>query len=120
MVQKIIRKYEIVVQRSHVSLVLENKKLTDLKQFASHPWHPKTEEDYFMYSIHNMVKDEAQNQHVEEKLIDIMYMFDDIPYIDNSTKYDKVIVEIDVDCSKQLVAHGWEEELQLQLKDGNQ
>lgn len=56
-----------------------------------------------------MVKDEAQNQHVEEQLIDVMYMFDDIPYIDNSPKYDEVIVKIDVDCSKQLVAHVWEE-----------
>jgi hypothetical protein len=60
-----------------------------------------------------MVKDEAQNHHVEEKLTDIMYMFDDIPYIDSSPKYDEVIVEIDVDYSKQLVAHVWEEELQL-------
>ena len=49
-----------------------------------------------------------------------MYMFDDIPYIDNSPKYDDDIVEIDVDCSKQSVAHGWEEEVQLQLKDENQ
>ena len=48
-----------------------------------------------------------------------MYMFDDIPYIENSPKYDKDIVEIDVVCSKQSIAHCWEEEVQLQLKDEN-
>ena len=42
MVQTISRKDEPVVQKSHVSLVPENKNLIDLKQFAAHPWHSKT------------------------------------------------------------------------------
>jgi hypothetical protein len=94
--------------------------LIDLKQFAAHPWHPKTKEDYFMYSIHNMVKVEAQNQLVEEQLTNLMYRFDGIPYINNSPKYDEDIVEIDANYSKKSISHGWEEELQLYLKDENQ
>jgi hypothetical protein len=43
MMQKISRKDELAVQRSHVSLFPEKKNLTILKQFAAHPWHPKTE-----------------------------------------------------------------------------
>jgi hypothetical protein len=42
MMQKISSKDEIAAQRSHVSLVPENKNLIDLKQFAAHPWHSKT------------------------------------------------------------------------------
>ena len=70
--------------------------------------------------IHNTVKDEAQNHLVVEKVTDLMYIFYGIPYIDNSPKYDEDIVEIDADYSKQSVAHDWEEEVQLQLKDENQ
>jgi hypothetical protein len=125
MMQKISRKDELDVQRSHVSLVPEKKKINVLKQFAAHPWHPKTEEDYFMYSIHNMVKDEAQNQMVVEKSPEMMCMFDDLAYIDDFPGYDHqdddYMVEIEADCSNQPTLSSWEEEAQLsQCKDDNQ
>jgi hypothetical protein len=36
-----------------------------------------------MYSIHNTTKEEVQNQVVVEKYLEMMCMFDDLPYIDN-------------------------------------
>jgi seryl-tRNA synthetase len=87
MMQKISRKDELVVQISHVSLVPEKKNLTDHKQFASHPCHSKTKDDCFMYSIHNVVKDEVPTHLVEETSTDMMYMFDDISFMDDLPKH---------------------------------
>lgn len=78
---------------------------------------------YFMYSIHNMDIDETPNQLVEEPSPNLMYIIDDLYYLDNIPKYDQYdddyVFEIDANCSKQLVACFWEKEAQLQLKYDN-
>jgi hypothetical protein len=74
---KVIMRNELVVQKHHVPLVTEKERVIVPKHFAAHPWYHRSENDYFMYSIHNMVNDEIQNQPVEEKSIDLMCMIDD-------------------------------------------
>jgi GTPase SAR1 family protein len=67
-----------------------------------------------MYSIHNTVKEEVKNQVVVEKSLEMMCMFDDLPYIDNMLKYDlqngDYMVEIEDDWSKKQLLSSWEEE----------
>jgi hypothetical protein len=73
--------------------------------------HSEPPMDYFMYSIHNIVKDEAPTQLAEEPSADMMCMFDDFYYWDNLPKCDQYDddheAEIDVDCSKQPTACRW-------------
>jgi hypothetical protein len=59
MMQKVIMENELVVQGHHVSLVTEKERVTFPKHFATHPWYHGLENDHFMYSIHNIVKDET-------------------------------------------------------------
>jgi hypothetical protein len=66
MMQTISRKDKLVVQRSHVPIVPEQTRINVPKHFAAHPWYHGLDNDCFMYSIHNVVKDEVQNQLVEE------------------------------------------------------
>jgi hypothetical protein len=105
---------ENVVQGNLVPLVTEKERVNVPKHFASHPWYHRLEEDYFMYSIHNMDTDENPNQLVEEQSIDMMCMLDDISFMDDLPKYDQYdddyVVEIYVYCSKQPVACFWEKE----------
>jgi len=67
-----------------------------------------------MYLIHNIDIDTNPNQLVEEPSPDLMCMIDELSYLDNVPKYDRYdddyVVEIDVDCSKQLAALSWEKE----------
>jgi hypothetical protein len=79
MMQRINRKDEIVVQRHHVPLISEKEKVIVSKHFVVHPWYHGLDNDSFMYSIHNTVKDEAPSKLVEEQPTDMMCMFDDIP-----------------------------------------
>jgi hypothetical protein len=58
---------ELAVQWNHVPLVIDKERVIVPKQFATHPWYHRSEEDYFMYSIHNMDTYENPNQLVEEK-----------------------------------------------------
>jgi hypothetical protein len=67
MMQKVIMGNELVVQGHHVPLVTEKERVIVPKHFAAHPWYHGLENDYFMYSIHNIVKDETPTQLVEEK-----------------------------------------------------
>jgi hypothetical protein len=125
MLHKISRKDEIVFQRPHVPLTLERTRINVPKNLASQPQYPKPPKDFFMYSIHNTVKEEVQNQVVVEKSPEMMCMFDDLPYIDNILRYDlqngDYMVEIEDDCSKKPVLSSWEEEAQLsQCTDDNQ
>jgi hypothetical protein len=122
---KISRKEELVVQRPHVPLVPEKTRINVPKHFAAQPRYSKPPNDYFMYSIHNIAKDEVQNQMVVEKSPEMMCMFDDLAYIDDFPGYDHqdddYMVEIEADCSKQPTLSSWEEEAQLsQCKDDNQ
>ena len=74
---------ELVVQGHHVPLVTKKERVIISKHFSAHPWYHGLENDHFMYSIHNTVKDETPNQLVEEQPTDMMCMFDDISYLDN-------------------------------------
>jgi hypothetical protein len=125
MLHKISRKDEIVFQRPYVPLTLERTRINVPKNFSSQPQYPKPPKDFFMYSIHNTAKEEVQNQVVVEKSLEMMCMFDDLPYIDDIPRYDlqndDYMVEIEVDCSKKPVLSSWEEEAQLsQCTDDNQ
>jgi hypothetical protein len=125
MLHKINRKDEIVFQKPHVSSTLERTRINVPKNLASQPLYPKPPEDFFMYSIHNTVKEEVQSQVVVENSPEMICMFDDPPYIDNMLRYDlqygDYMVEIEDDCSKQPVLSSWEEEAQLsQCTDDNQ
>jgi hypothetical protein len=59
LMQKINIKEELDVQRHHVPLILEKDTVTVPKHFSSHPAYHGLNNDLFMYSIHNTVKDEA-------------------------------------------------------------
>ena len=50
---------ELDVQGNHVPLVTEKERVTVPKHFATHPWYHGLDNDCFMYSIHNVVKDEV-------------------------------------------------------------
>jgi hypothetical protein len=123
MMQKISIREKLDVQRHHVPLISEKEKAIVPKHFAAHPWYHGLDNDSFMYSIHDVVKDEAPSQLAEEQPADMMCMFDDIPYLDNLPKcdqYDDHEAEIDVDCSKQSTTCRWQENDQLQLRYDNQ
>jgi hypothetical protein len=60
MLHRIIIREKLVVQRNHVPLVVEQERVIVPMNFAAHPWYHKPENDYFMYSIHYIVKDETQ------------------------------------------------------------
>jgi hypothetical protein len=108
------------VQRHHVPLITEKERVIVPKHFASHPWYHGLENDYFMYSIHNLVKDETQTQLAEEQPADMMCMFDDIYFMDDLPKYDKYDDDdTKVDSSNQSTTCCWEEEAQLQIKYDN-
>jgi hypothetical protein len=123
MMQRINRKDELVVQRHHVPLISEKEKVIVPKHFAAHPWYHGLDNDSFMYSIHNTVKDEVPSQLTEEQPADMMCMLDEISYLDNLPKCyqydDDHEAEIDVDCSKKSTACRWQEEDQLQLRYDN-
>jgi hypothetical protein len=124
MMQRINRKDELVVQRHHVPLISEKEKVIVPKHFAVHPWYHGLDNDSFMYSIHNTVKDEAPSQLAEEQPADMMCMFDDISYLDNLPKCDQYDddheAEIDVDCSKKPATCCWQEKDHLQFRYDNQ
>jgi hypothetical protein len=62
MMHMINRKHKFVVQRSPIPLVPEMKNLNVSKHLAAQPWYQGPPNDYFMYSIHNVVKDEIPTQ----------------------------------------------------------
>jgi hypothetical protein len=92
----ISKKYKLAIQRSHVAIVPEQTRINVPKHLVAHPWYHGLDNDCFMYSIHNVVKDEVPTQLVEEPSTDMMCMFDDISF------------------------HCWEEEDQLQFKQDSQ
>jgi hypothetical protein len=115
MMQKISRKDELDVQRPHVPLVPEKEKVNVPKHFAAHPWYHGLDNDSFMYSIHNVVKDEAPSQLAEEQPADMMCMFDDISYMDDLPKLDQYDDDYrQMDFSKKSTTYDWEEEDHLQ------
>jgi len=124
MMQRINRKDELVVQRHHVPFISEKEKVTVPKHFVVHPWYHGLDNDSFMYSIHNTIKDEAPYQLAEEQPANMMCMFDVIPYLDNPPKYDQYDddheAEIEVDCSKKSATYEWEEKDHLQFRYDNQ
>ena len=105
---------KIDVKRHHVPLVSERERVTVPRNFSSQPWYHGLENYYFMYSIHNTVKDETLTQLAEEKSADMMCMFDEFSYLDNLPKYDQYdddyVVEIYVDSSKKPMAWFCEKE----------
>jgi hypothetical protein len=76
------------VQRHHVPLVSEKERVIVPKDVSAQPWYQGMENDHFMYSIHDTVKDETPSQFVEGQPVDMMCMFDDIYFLDNLPKYD--------------------------------
>jgi hypothetical protein len=114
MMQRINRKDEVAAQRHHVPMISEKEKVIVPKHFVVHPWYHGLDNDSFMYSIQNTVKDEATSQLAKEQPIDMMCMFDDIPYLDCPPKCDQYDdeheAEIEVDYSKKSAACHWQEE----------
>jgi hypothetical protein len=105
---------KIDVQRHHVPLVAEQERVIVPMTFAAHPWYHKPENDYFMYSIRNLVKYESQTHLAEEKLADMMYMFDGILYMDDLPNFDQYDDDdTKVESSNQSKTCCWEEETQL-------
>jgi hypothetical protein len=113
----ISRKEELVFLRPHVPLVPERTRINDPKHFPAQPRYSGPPNDYFMYSIHNIVEYEVQNQMVVEKYSEMMWMFDDLAYIYDLPGYDhqdeNYMVESEVDCPKKPTLSPWEEESQL-------
>jgi hypothetical protein len=105
-------------------LISEKEKVIVPKHFATHPWYHCLDNDSFMYSIHDVLKDEAPSQLAEEQPADMMCMFDDIPYLDDLPKFvqydDDHEAQIDLDCSKKSTTYDWEEEDHLQSQQDNQ
>jgi hypothetical protein len=105
MMQSINRKDELVVQRHHGPLISEKESVTVPKHFVVHPWYHGLNNDSFMYSIHNIVKDEAPSQLAEEQPADMIFMFNGISSMDDLPKCDQYDddheAEIEVDYSKK-------------------
>jgi hypothetical protein len=89
LMQKINIKEELVVQRHHVPLISEKDTVTVPKHFSAHPGYHGLNNDSFMYSIHNTVKDEAPSQLVEEQPADMICMFNGISSMDDLPKCDQ-------------------------------
>jgi hypothetical protein len=124
MMQKINIKEELVVQRHHVPLISEKDTVIVPKHFSAHPGYHGLNNDSFMYSIHNTVKDEAPSQLVEEQPTDMICMFNGISSMDDLPKCDQYDddheAEIEVVCSKKLTACHWQEGDHLQFRCDNQ
>jgi hypothetical protein len=118
MMHTINKKHKFVVQISHVPLVPKMKNLNVSKHFAAQPWYHGLDNDCFMYSIHNIFKDEIPTLLAEEPLTDMMCMFDDFPFMDDLPKYDEDYIQMDF--PKKSTTYCWEEDDQLQFKQENQ
>jgi hypothetical protein len=96
-------------------LFFEEENVTDLNHFSINYCYNRSQNDYFMYSLHAMDKDETQNQFVEEQSADIICMLDDFYFMDDLPNYDQYDDDyIKVDSSKQSTSCFWEEEAQFQ------
>jgi hypothetical protein len=121
----ISRREELVVQKPYVPLMPERTKINVPKLFLIQPHYFDPSYDYFMYSIHDIAKDEVQNQMVIRKLPEMMFMFNDLAYVDDFPGYDHqgddYVVEFDDEYSEKPTLSSWEEEVQLsQCQDVNQ
>jgi hypothetical protein len=120
MMQRIIRKEELVVQRPHIPLV-PTTKVNIPKTSVAQPLYQGLNNDSFMYSIHNTVEDEVQNQKMEENSPDMICMFNGISSMDdlpNLDRYDDDYTTMDF--SKKSTTSDWEEEDHLQSQQDNQ
>jgi len=88
MMQKISIREKLDVQSHHVPFISEKEKVIVPKHFVAHPWYHGLDNDSFMYSIHNVVKDEVPTQLIEEPSTHMMCMFDDISFMDDLPKLD--------------------------------
>ena len=98
MLHKIIIREQLDVQRHHVPLIIEKEGVIVPKHFVAHPRYHGLENDCFVYSIHNIVKDETPTQLVEEPLADMMCIFYDISFMDDLPKhgqYDEDSIKMD-------------------------
>jgi hypothetical protein len=64
----------------------ERTKINVPRIFPIQPQYFDPPNDYFMYSIHDIAKDEVQNK--MRKLLEMMCMFDDLAYVDDFPRYD--------------------------------
>jgi hypothetical protein len=123
MMQKINIKEELVVQRHHVPLISEKDTVIVPKHFSAHPGYHGLNNDSFMYSIHNTVKDEAPSRLVEEQPADMICMFNGISSMDDLPKCnqyeDDHEAEIEVVCSEKSTACHWQEGDHLQFRCDN-
>jgi hypothetical protein len=121
MMQKISRKNELVVKRPYVPLAPERTRINVPKHFVAQPLYSEPPKDYFMYLIHNTVKDETPTQLVEEPSADMMCMLDDISFMDDLPKHDQYDEEdIKMNFPEKLATYCWEEEDHLQSQQNNQ
>ena len=112
---------DLTFQRHQVSLVTKKEMLIVPKYFADYSWYHRLENDCFMYSIHNLVKDETPTQLVDEPSTDMMCIFYYISFMDDLPKnnqYDEDYIKMDF--PKQSTRYCWEGEDQLQFKDDSQ
>jgi hypothetical protein len=65
MMQNIIMRDELVVQKHHVPFFAEKERVIVSNHFVVNSSYNRSKNDYFMYSLHAMDKDETQNQFVE-------------------------------------------------------
>jgi hypothetical protein len=123
MMQRINRKDELDVQRHHVPLILEKETVIVPKHFSTHLGYHGLNNDSFMYSIHKIVKDEAPSQLAKGQPADMICMFNGISSMDDLPKCDQYDddheAEIEVVCSKKLVACQWKEGDRLQFRCEN-
>jgi hypothetical protein len=61
MMQNIIMRDELVVQKHHVPFFVEKERVTLPNHFDAYPWYHRLKNDCFMYSLHAMNKYETQN-----------------------------------------------------------
>jgi hypothetical protein len=124
MMQKINRKDELAVERHHVPLISEKDTVTVPKHFSAHPGYHVLNNDSFMYSIHNTVKNKSPSRLVEEQPVDMICMFNGISSVDDLPKCDQYDddheAETEVVCSKKPVACHWQEEDDLWFRYDNQ
>ena len=93
------------VQYHHDPLIAEKEEVVSYKHFLADPNYHRLENGFI-------------DQYVEEKYVDLMCIFDDIPYFNDFPKYhhydDNYVLQTQANFIEQSVASLWDEETQFQ------
>jgi hypothetical protein len=112
---------ELVVRKPYVLFIPERTNINVPKIFPIKPQYFDPPNDYFMYSIHNTIEDEVQNQKMEEDYPDMICMFNGISSMNDSPKLDWYNDDYTtLDFSKNSTTYDCEEEDNLQFQQNNQ